>query len=64
MRKEILGAGIVGGIIGGVVVACKPKAMKLNFEEAPHKLLEKFEDDETIDPDEIEPEDLGGDDLD
>lgn len=63
MDKNILGAGIIGGIIGGTIASCLPKAM--NYEQNPKELLKKFKDDDDfISPETIEPEDLGGDDID
>ena len=57
MNKEILGAAVVGGIVGGVIAKCAPEGLKYN--ETPHKLLEKYKDDEEdITPTEIPPEDI------
>ena len=57
MNKEILGAAVVGGIVGGVIAKCAPEVLKYN--EKPHKLLEKYKDDEEdIIPTEIPPEDI------
>lgn len=56
MNKEILGAAVVGGIVGGVIAKCAPDVLKYN--EKPHKLLEKYKDDEDIIPTEIPPEDI------
>mgnify|MGYP007099020258 CR=1 FL=1 len=64
MDKEILGAAVIGGVIGGAIATCLPKAMK--YEQEPQKLLEKFkddDDDDIIEPESIEAEDLGGDEL-
>ena len=57
MNKEILGAAVVGGIVGGVIVKCAPEVLKYN--EKPHKPLEKYQDDaEDIIPTEIPPADI------
>ena len=65
MNKEVLGAAVIGGVIGGAIATCLPKAMK--YEQEPQKLLEKFRDDDDddtiIEPETIDAEDLGGDEL-
>lgn len=57
MKKEVLGAAVVGGIVGGIIAKCTPEVLKYN--EKPHKLLEKYKNaNDDIVPTKIPPEDI------